>query len=183
MGRNPYFFYIITYDNIEEVYDFWYHRLSGNQVKWLFSFPSDSKPTQMFTYSSKVVFGLENGTVIFVKSSAHQIQYAHAAAITFLDVNIENEMMVTGDANGGIILSGGDMSNGFQPILSYCEHECAIVSVIFYEGFLISSDVCGIIVQFDFTNNATLDQTRLLRETGYSVFLSQFLHEGFGAAA
>ena len=183
MGRSPTYFYIITYDNIEEVYDFWYHRVSGNKVKWLFSFPSDSKPTQMFTYLSKVVCGLENGTVIFVNSSAHQIQYEHAAAVTFLDVHIEDEMMVTGDANGGIILSGGDMSNGFQPILSYCEHECAIVSVMFYEGFLISSDTCGIIVQFDFNNNATLDRTRLPRETGCSVFLSQILYEGFGAAA
>ena len=67
------------------------------------------------------------------------------------------------------------MSNGFQSILSYCEHEYAIVSVMFYEGFLILSDVCGILVQFDF--NVTLDRIRLHSETEYSVFLSQFLYE------
>lgn len=54
---------------------------------------------------------------------------------------------------------------------------------MFYEGFLISSDACGIIVQFDFTRNSTLDRIRLPKETEYSVFLSQLLYEGFGAAA
>ena len=90
---------------------------------------------------------------------------------------------MSGDSSGTIIVSTGRVFQGFHKYEEYQEHNCSIVSILLHGDYLISSDVCGIIVQYDLTLNGSIDQVQHPNYTGSPVHLSQILDEGVGASA
>lgn len=101
-----------------------------------------------------------------------------------MDVNRDEELIFTGDAGGTIILGNGSITSGFEKRNEYHEHRCPIVSIIWVGSYLVSSDECGIMVQFDYENNVTLDR-RLHPDSlpQNIVYLTQYLDANFGVSA
>ena len=51
----------------------------------------------------------------------------------------------------------GDPNEGFSFNFSYQYHECSIVSLIVHENQIISSDLCGIVVEFNMAEQVLVD--------------------------
>ena len=108
-----------------------------------------SEPVQMFIFEGKYMIPLKNGQ-IYLEVPDSFANFSHDSAISFLYYNHTISLLITGAISGEIIVSNGEYDTGFNFNFSYNEHNCEIVSIIFTDEYIMSSDMCGYILQYDF---------------------------------
>ena len=92
--------------------------------------------------------------------------------------------LFTGDEAGEILVAYGNEKTGFTLNFSHHEHACKIISIVVHGDWLLTSDACGCIVQYDMGKQKLLDKVSQPGLTGkQEVMLTQWMDGDFGVSA
>ena len=128
------------------------------------------------------MIGLENGSIYYSKDDA-LLPFSASGAVTKIYYNTTSLNLIVGDASGGILVAQGQTTFNFSYSFSYREHSCRIVSIIAVEDWIITSDDCGYIVQYNMVDQLLLDKTTHPGRTGnQKIMLTHWMDGDFGVS-
>ena len=139
-----------------------------------------SPPTSFMVSNSHYMIGLENGSIYYSKDDA-LLPFSASRAVSKLYYNTSSLNLIVGDALGEILVASREPSVGFSLNFSYHEHSCRIISIIVVGDWIITSDECGYIVQYDMVDQLLLDKTTHPGRTGnQKLMLTHWMDGDFG---
>ena len=145
-GSNPKNAFYVTTNPSHYVFNV--KDLIANLNTTKFQILSSFSPSTFIVINGWSIVGLQNGSLYYQKDDA-LLSFGHSGEVSKIYYNLSTSYLISGDADGEVLVAYGNRDIGYSFNFSYYEHSCKIVSIVVFGDWIITSDECGFIVQYD----------------------------------
>ena len=176
-GTNPRFFYLMVATSPTS---YAFKKRGRGFLRTQLNLTSSVSPSALIVTTNRYVVGFANGSIYFSDSDS-LLPFGLSDSISKMYYNSQSLTLIVGGASGEILVAYGNRTIGFSLNFSYHEHTCKINSIIINGEWIITSDECGSLVQYDMVDQVLLDKVTHPGRTGsQKVMTTQWMQGNFG---